>query len=454
MKVTRVLAVVAAVAVAAVIALGGDDGYVVRVPLANASGLKDGSAVRIGGVTRGKVRLHLEQDDQLVAELSLDQKIGKDARIMVVAANFLGTKRVELDQGHPDTRPAPSGYTFDASRVTTPTDLDQVLGVFDADTRTRAKILLNEAGEAVVGRRVDISTLIGGLPGGLQDASAVLSQLKTDNATMHELVERSDRFVAEATANKADLVRMIDVLGAASATVADKRAELQETLARAPHALQTLRAATTDLALTVQDLRPAARDVTATAPLLTSTLGKVDAFREAAEPTLERATALAPDLTRLARGATPVLERAVPVARSLASLSSSMEPISDTLDHSADNVIVILENWSHAIGFRDQMGHVFRGSASFSPDAILSGIGRLTGKPLLRDKHKRRGNGPRKPVAPQVGQAPHAPQAPVKRRPLDPILELPARLPDILGLNEVLDTTQQVQSLLDYLLKP
>ena len=74
--------------------------------------------------------------------------------VAVAAQNFLGQKRVQLDPGDAAT-PAPSGYEVPAENVTTPTDLDQVLNVLDADTRTRAMVLLNEAGAAVLGRRVD-----------------------------------------------------------------------------------------------------------------------------------------------------------------------------------------------------------------------------------------------------------------------------------------------------------
>ncbi|MHB8693258.1 MAG: MlaD family protein [Solirubrobacteraceae bacterium] len=373
-----------AVSIVAVLAFsGGGSSYYVSVPLANAYGLTDGSAVRLGGTDQGTVKLRLTGRDQVVADLRLDPsagRVGKDARVVVVAADFLGQKRVELIPGHPQSDPAPSGYALPASSVSAPTDLDQVLGIFGPRTRTRAMILLDAAGQAVLGRRVDIQTLLGELPTGLGFATSFLGELTTDNATMRALVTRSDGFVAQAASQGVALKRMIDAFAGTATTIAARRGELAQTLARAPRTLAELRSFSQDLSVTAGDLGPAARLVTSVSPYLSSTLAQVDGFRRAANPTLIRATALAPDLSRLAVGATPVLRSAVPTALALANVATSLPPVSHALDHSADNIIAIVQNWSRAIQFRDGLGHVFRGEASVSPDLLIGAIQRLAAR--------------------------------------------------------------------------
>jgi phospholipid/cholesterol/gamma-HCH transport system substrate-binding protein len=377
-----------AVVVAVIVATGGDDSYRLRLDLANASGLKTGSPVVISGVTRGKVELHLKRDDRIEAELKIDKSVapvGRDAKVAVTAANFLGQKRVEITRGASTANPAPSGFLVPAGNITTPTDLDQVLDVLDADTRTRATILLNELGTAVVGRRFDINQLLGEFPQGFVDATAVLRQLRSDNHSLRDLVTHADGFVREATTRRADLVRMVKVLGRTSETVSARRAELRATLARAPRTLRTLQAFLGDLESTTRPLAPAARAIADAAPALSGTLAQVEPFTAAAKPTLSQARAGAPRLTQLGDKATPVVKKALPAVTSLATLAGDLPPVAKTLDNSADNIIAILENWSRAIQFRDGLGHVFRGEAGYSTDLLTTMMDRLI-RPADRKK--------------------------------------------------------------------
>jgi phospholipid/cholesterol/gamma-HCH transport system substrate-binding protein len=458
MRVSRfaplVLAVVALGITLVVLSSGDDDGYRIKLPLASATGLEDGSSVQIGGIDRGRVDLHLAKDDQVVAEVTLDDgagPVGSDARASIEAQNFLGRKKVVLLPGHPSRGAAPSGWTMPADRIGTPTDLDQVLGVFDANTRTRAKIVLNELGAAVVGRRVDISTLLKEFPVGLEHSSAVLQALKTDDATMDDLLTRSDRIVAAIAPEHRALGRLVETVGTTAHNVAARRAELRQTLAEAPGTLRTLHGFLDDLEATTHDLGPAARQLTAAAPSVQGALAEVDDFRKAADPALDEARDAAPKLTELADGATPVARRALPTARSLAAMATELTPVSHTLDNSADNVIAILENWSRAIQFRDGLSHVFRGEASYSPDLILSAVNRLTAGQRAKER-KRKANAatPKRTAPPAAKPAPSAPQTnnPVKKV-LDVLDRVTGQVPKAVD-----DVQKTVTGLLDYLLKP
>jgi ABC-type transporter Mla subunit MlaD len=421
------LLVVALVVVAGVIAFG-DDPYRVSVPLENASGLRDGAAVKVSGLDRGTVKVRIDDRDRVILDLELDDEVGavgKDAKVAIVAANFLGIKRVELNPGDVSD-PAPDGHMLSPRQVTTPTDLDQVLSVFDADTRTRAKILLNEAGAAVVGRKVDVATLLKELPVGMEQAGPVLQELATNDATMKDLVERSDRFVADITSERRTLTQLLDTVGKTAETVSARRAELRETLARAPGTLRALRGFLGDLEAATVDLGPAAREITAAAPALAETLGEVEGFRKAAAPTLRTGTRVAPQLTRLATRSTPVLRRARTTVGSARTLATALPPVTDTLDKSSDNIIAVLENWSRAIQFRDQLGHVFRGEASVSPDLILTMVDRLAAN------QKRKAPARKAPKAPARAEAPSTPAATPARPPA-------VRLPKVPNLKETLD---------------
>jgi phospholipid/cholesterol/gamma-HCH transport system substrate-binding protein len=370
----------AAAAVIVAVALGGGGNpYRIRVLLADAGGLRQGSRVTVGGVPAGTVSLHLGDHDRVIADLSVDSSqapVGKDASVAIAAVNFLGQKQVALSRGNP-AEPAPSGYVLPASHVTTSTDLDQVLGVLDASTRARLAILINEAGTALTGRRADLSQILGQLPPSLTDATALLGRLVSDNHTLAHVVATSGQFVSAIAPQRQSLSRTIDVVGQTAVTVAGRRAQLRETLAQAPGTLRTLQSFLHELQATTVPLGPAARDISTTAPYLSSALAQLDPFRRAADPTLRRAITVAPELTRLALGATPVLRRANPVASSLSTLSTALTPVTGTLNHSVDNILAIVENWSRAIQLRDGLSHVFRGEASITTDTLVSLVDRL-----------------------------------------------------------------------------
>lgn len=372
----------AALAVLAITLGGGDEPYRMRLVLENANGLRAGSDVRIADVAAGQVAsVSLGPRDDVVAELELDADqapVGRDASVGISSLNLLGHKYVALEKGDVQ-RPAPSGFTIPRSRISTSTDLDQLLDVLDADTRARLTILINEAGRAMTGRRDDFNALLRELPHTAVAGTRLLEQFVSDTRALSHLVHRSDKFIGQITRERRSLSRMVATVGEMSTTFAGRRTELRQTLARAPGMLRALQHFLADLRSTTVPLGPAARNITATAPALTSTLAEVEPFRRAAEPALVQARRTAPALTRLARGATPVVRRANPALRSLATLGRALVPLTDTLDRSAYNLLAVVHNWARAIQFRDGVGHVFNAAVTITPETLHEMVRRLTG---------------------------------------------------------------------------
>ncbi|MCW3014763.1 MAG: Mammalian cell entry related protein [Solirubrobacterales bacterium] len=459
------LGLVAVVAVIVVVAGSGGDGYRVRLVMDNAAGLTDGSPVAVGGVDVGKVKLSFDAEDRVIAELRIDKDhapISRDATAAISAVNLLGRKRVDLvTRLHPDD-PAPSGFTIGPSRITESTDLDQVLNVLTPATRTRLAVLLNEAGNAFAGRKVDVNDLLHTTPPSLAAASTLLNEVIHDNTTLANVVERSDRFVNAVTARRGSLTKLIDTGGEAAATLASRRQALRGTLARAPGTLTTLNRFLGELQQTAAPLGAAARELTKSAPAVDQTLAAVEPFRKAADPTLEKATRVAPALTTLAAGATPVLRRAAPAAASLATFAKDLDPVSSILDKSSDNIIAILHNWSRAIQFRDGASHVFRGQPSVTAETVTSLIDRVIAAQEATKAKARQPAAKANPLKDLVKAPPSAkpapvPDAPAKRTPprLElPVIHLPGLAPiQVPGLTAP-GKKADIGSLLDFLLKP
>jgi virulence factor Mce-like protein len=384
------LALLIAVAVAVVLVLdSGSNPYVIKMRLADADGLRQGSPVAIGGQDVGTISMKV-QAGEVVVSMNLDHSqapVGRDASASVASVNLLGQKRVELSKGELSS-PAPSGYMLPAAQVNVTTDLDQVIDVLTPDVRSRLAILINAAGQAFTGREADFSQMLQQLPPDLNDGTKLVNGISSDNHTLGELVAHSDSFVAQLAGQRAQLIRTVKAFGDASATVQAKRAQLAATLQRAPGALATLQTFLVKLRSTTVPLGPAAVDITNTAPALEQTLAQLEPFRRVADPTLQEATQVAPELTRLATGATPVIGRATPVVASLARFSSSFQPVSDALNGSVDNLVGILQNWSRAIQFRDGLSHVFRGEATMTPQILESMLNQLQAVGALPSLHR------------------------------------------------------------------
>jgi virulence factor Mce-like protein len=392
--------VVAVAVLIAVIAHGGSESrYRVTLLMPTAEGIRKNSDVRMGGVTVGKVKdLRVTPADEVEADLDIDagHTIGTGASADILAVNLLGEKYVALDPGN-TSRPQPSGLTIPSQRITPSVDLDQVLDVLDPDTRTRLRLLINEAGIALAGRGMDLNRVLAQLPGGLAQAAELLDQLVSDNRALTDVVDRADSFVSRLTAQKADLARFVESADGAAATFAAKAAALERTLATAPAALRTLRSFVTELRPASAPLGPAARTLAATAPKLDATLEALPAFRRVLVPTLDEAIKTAPSLTRLGVKATPVIRRAVPASAALTTFTDRVQPTTKVLGASIDDLLGVLEGWGRAIQGRDGLSHVFHGQVTLGADAVKTIIDAVT--PAAPAK-KQGGSGRRPPVIP------------------------------------------------------
>jgi phospholipid/cholesterol/gamma-HCH transport system substrate-binding protein len=409
------LATVLAVLVGLLALRGGSDGYHVTVRLANADGLRQGSAVTTGGVTIGTVSgLGLGPGDHVQVRLTLDrghEPIGAGATGAIKARNLLGEKYLELSLGD-RSRPAPSGAVIPASAVTPSVDLDQVLDVLDPGTRADLSILLNEAGDSFNGRRGDVSALLAQLPSSLDDATRVLQNVINDNHTLADLIHHAERFISAIVPQRAQLGRLVTIAGQAATTVAERNTALRATLAKAPATLSALQRFLSSLQRASQPLGPAARLITATAPVLSGTLQELAPFQRAAQPTLGQAKAVAPQLTALGEQATPVLAQATPTLGSLATLAGALPHLSNTLGLTSDDLMAILQGWSRAIQTRDGLTHMFRAKVNFNMDTLRDAILRL--QPPRTSHGKARPVSTPSPTAgrPTPGSAPTRPTVP------------------------------------------
>jgi virulence factor Mce-like protein len=380
------LLALAGVVVAVILLVQGSPTYKLRLQMSNANGVRNGSQVLLGGVPVGSVgSLDLGPHDSVIATLNLNPKqvrIGQGARASIIAANLLGEEYVSLNPGDP-SRPLPAGSVIPPSRITVPTDLDQIVDVFNASTRERLAILINEMGIAVAGRRSDVSAILRQLPLSAVAGTKLLDQLVQDNHTLRDTVANSNQFIARINQQQGDLGRVIDAASGAASTAAQEAGNLSQTLIDAPRTLTTARQFLLSAGQTSLDLTPAAAQIGASAAPLNTLLTQVRPFEQAAVPALNRAASVAPDLTKLAVKGTPIVRQAVPTVTALSNLVTLAKPLTHWAGLSVVDLLAAVQGWSSGLQFRDGLGHVFHAELGISPGLVSN----LAGLPALARRH-------------------------------------------------------------------
>jgi phospholipid/cholesterol/gamma-HCH transport system substrate-binding protein len=366
-------ALVAAAAGAAALLGHGDDPYRLHAEFRDASGLRAGSQVKIGGVVVGEVsHVTITPRDTADAVLAVDRRrvraIGTGARADIRPLNLLGEKFVDLrvgDLAHPE----PGRPRIPLARTAAPTELDDVLSALEPTTRVRLAVLIREGGVALAGRGDDLAASLRLLPHTSEDLRAITDQAGRDTGALRRLLDQSDRVVAAVAAQRRGVARFVENGAAALEAPASRPGALGGTLRAAPGTLGRLRTTLRRLDTTGAALRPAARGLSATAPGLTTTLHALPAFTSAARPALSALSQAAPDLAKLGRQGAPTIRRLRSVADALNALTGDTDKVTRTLDLGAGDLLGLMEGWARTIQPRDAVGHVFRIDPTLTPYA-------------------------------------------------------------------------------------
>jgi phospholipid/cholesterol/gamma-HCH transport system substrate-binding protein len=368
----------AVAAIAIVLLSSGGGGYIVRAEFRDLGGLRKDSSVKIGGVTGGTVSsIAVTKRDTAIATFTLDSNaapVGAGATVQVRPTDLLGERYAQLTVGNL-SQPQPSGALITIQRTSTPVELDDVLNTFNVDTRTRLRILINEAGIATTGRGADFSRLLYALPPNLDQARQLLAQVASQNHTLSNLIVEGDRITAAVNGKRDQLGNLINNAQGALAAVASRQAQLATTMQAAPGALTQLRTALDQVGTAADSITPAAVNLTNAAAPLSSTLSALPAFASSAHATLLEARAVAPDLERLATRARGPLATLRPTAAALQDVSAQSTPILTELDQRAmKDVLLFVENWALGMKARDAFGHFVGANLFVDPSVITSAL--------------------------------------------------------------------------------
>ncbi|HWF54544.1 MAG TPA: MlaD family protein [Solirubrobacteraceae bacterium] len=396
-------------------------GYSVRVVMADAGGLQSGSNVNINGTTVGSVAsLTVNKHSQAVATVHLNSTatpIGRGATAQVQIDGFFGERLLALTRGDYRANPERSGATIPIQNSSVSVRLDDVLNSLDANAQGALRTFLDEQGQALVGRGQDLTAVLAQLPQTLPATTALLNQLSANQQAIGALVDNSSRVVGEVAAQRGQLRQLVNSANGAFSALQTRRTQLGSTVQAAPGTLAQARSTLATLQGAAIPLAPAADGLRASAPALKTALVEIPAFANAAIPTLDEVSTVAPSLQKLADVGTPVVRALEPLTTQLSSYATrALIPITTMLANNggAQNTFGTMEGWARSTMGYDAAGHDFRFGFTLTSTTIqglLNDIGVPKSLQGIGALHSHKGPSSTTPSAPSTPSTPAAPAA-------------------------------------------
>jgi len=358
--------------------------YRVELVLEDASGLRVNGDVKVRGVRAGRIEaIDLDSTDRAHVTARLFDgvgAVGSGARAQSRPTGPLGETYVDLELGDA-ADPQPSGATIPLADTGRYVGLDQVFDMFDAPTRARLRILVNEAGVALAGRGSDLNRLLAALPPSLSESRDLLAQVRARNRDLRRLIGSGDRVLAAVHPERDELGGLVSAAARTLEATASQRQALGESVEEAPGALRQLSETLETLGSAASALRPTARRLRSSARPLSRTLAALPSFERRARPLLRSATEVAPTIESFARRSAPILDEVTTVGAELASFARSLRPVLEVLDAGGTGKLL---RWFDGFGQiaerSDSLGHFIRLGLSVDTRTLDAAIDRYLGK--------------------------------------------------------------------------
>lgn len=325
----RALLAVAAVAALVVVALKmfGSDPYTLQVVSPAADQTFVGARVLLSGERVGKISEVGVRDGKAVLTVSVDDDhaplpAGTTARIKW--ESVLGARVVELTPGKDATADLPSGHLLAAGENV---EVDDLLAMLDAPTRTKIKGLLGQLSTTLEGNEGDLNKTLQEAGPTIQALGEVLRAVGKDGPAIKKIVTQLSQVADTVSARDDRLASSVSDLNTMMVAVAQKQGDLSQTLKRLPQTIDTATRTLGNVAGPVDSARTLLRELepsTSKLPGITKDLGpvlasarpalaEVPATLEYADQLLGRTPALAHSLRDLLPDADSALEQANPM---------------------------------------------------------------------------------------------------------------------------------------------
>jgi phospholipid/cholesterol/gamma-HCH transport system substrate-binding protein len=316
----------------------GKDFFTLKAEFSTAQAVTpgQGQTVDVAGVAVGEIDNVQLRNGRALVTMKLRKKydaVYPDATMLLRPKTGLKDMVVEMDPGNSSSgRKLKDGATIPISQTQPDVNLDEILAALDTDTRSYLRLLLGGAGQGLRDNTSDLSSTLRRLAPTSRDLAKITSQLKERRVNIRRTVHNF-QLLANALGDKDDqLAQLVDSTDAVFRAFASEDANIRATLAQLPPTLsetQVTLAKTTTLANTLgptlQALRPGAR---ALGPSLAET-----------RPFLRETTPILRDQIRpFTVAALPTVRALRPAANDLAALTPDLSTTFDVLNYALNEL--------------------------------------------------------------------------------------------------------------------
>ncbi|HEX8074210.1 MAG TPA: MlaD family protein [Thermoleophilaceae bacterium] len=274
--------------------------YVLKVNFPEATTLAQEADVRIAGVNVGKVRqkeLNKGANGTKVT-LQIDPKftpVARDTRAILRQKTLLGETYVELTPGNRRRGTLEDGATLADAQVEGTVELDEILRIFDPDTKDAFRHWVAESAEQIKqGGGKDLNSALGNLGDFAESGAGVLSVLDKQHTAVRSVVKNTGVVFAALNERYGQLHDLVVNSNATFSATAAQRESLAQVFEIFPTFLDESRTTLARLQTFSTNTRPLVRNLKPVA----DDLG----------PTVRDLGNLAPDLENLFRRLRPVID--------------------------------------------------------------------------------------------------------------------------------------------------
>jgi virulence factor Mce-like protein len=302
-------------------------GYRVHVHFAQAQNLQQNADVRMAGVKIGTVVSVTPTTQRTDAVLEIEPRyvpLRQGTRTMTRVKTLLGETFVALAPGARSAPPIADGGAIANTDVAPTQQLDEVLGAFDAKTRTTLRRYLEQTADALDGGGYDLNQTLGHLGPTAESLDVLIRTLDSQGADLKRFISQTGG-VFEALARRSDSLRQLVRSGDELLATTDRaRAGLRGTIDALVPLQRELQASTASSLAAARTARPTLR--TLRAPSRRAPAAIAGAERLGRElralfadlpPSLRASRSGLPATQRLLRATRPLNAQLLPAGRQL-----------------------------------------------------------------------------------------------------------------------------------------
>lgn len=278
--------------------------------------LKTGKEINENGLRVGTVSGISYRDGLARVTLRLDgeRPVYQDASAYVGNSSALGKKFLSYDSGTADAGVMPEDGVISVEQTRAATSLEDILGVFDPETRAALKTTLGELSTGTAGHSDDLNQALRASPDMLADLQTVASAAASDDADLAGLLQSADVLVSRFDGREEQLAQLLRNLDTTVAAVGvDDGLPLETTVSNLPSTLTETKKALDLLAPPLVDARVALRTLRPGGRALGEATPSLRSFVRTSTKPLDRVPAIGRDATPVVKDLTAVLEDARPL---------------------------------------------------------------------------------------------------------------------------------------------